>query len=186
MLQVCVKIIIQKSLIVMSFTRYQQIFSQEIYTPNTCAIMMVEFQVFNPQNQVFEMNVVALYPNGVWIDGVFVVNKTPHQIGLCRGGHEDMILVEPEGEPVRLKDGLDISDGGFNVKWSFKREVINLPDPHNGVVFIVSMPVLRILRDERFDLRVPVSNETARRNDEGYITCVCYLAREINYPPSAR
>ena len=119
-----------------------------------------------------------------------VINLTPHPISIYRLDSDDVLLEIPaSGDVARLaeNDSAAGSIWGFDLRhvvnwqdgenytlsvpvvrrdWS---KIIGLPDPSEGNVFIVAMPVLSALNGSRNDVCCPDFGRGALRNDEGTI-----------------
>jgi len=92
------------------------------------------------------------------------VNLTPHPVTIFDNGfseHMDMILaVEPSGTVARLIETVrpDGSIDGMPAVSVALGEVSGLPEPQEGVTYIVSMPTLMGMRaagNTRSDVRYP-------------------------------
>ena len=116
-------------------------------------------------------------PSGVVFQGVgkkggierMLVNLTPHPIVLDDGVNSK--TYEPSGEVARVtQESKTVGEvDGFTIK-TLISVGDNLPDPKEGVQYIVSAMVLAQL-PERQDLVAPNTNEAAR-NDKGHIISV--------------
>jgi hypothetical protein len=107
-----------------------------------------------------------------------LVNLTPHPVNLLLG--ERTITVPPEGIVARVREeilpdtGIVLDDGvEVPVVRKVLREVVGLPEPSEGVFFIVSLAVAQAAR-EREDLLVP---DDFVRDEEGRITGARRLSR---------
>ena len=96
-------------------------------------------------------------------------NLTPHEINiktLCG----DVITVKPSGlarctPSIKVVDGISVGEhDSITITRVELGEVEGLPDPENGVIFIVSRPVAERMRGLRTDLMVP---GTLIRNEKG-------------------
>ena len=103
------------------------------------------------------------------------VNLTPHEIGI-RIRMSDIILpsaglarVSTTEEQVGDVDGIPLVRTTYG-------EVSGLPDPADGVIYIVSAVVLDAAkRAGRTDVVAPDSGPSAIRNDKGHIVAVRQL-----------
>ena len=98
-----------------------------------------------------------------------VINLTPHAIVVKSGNRE--VVYEPSGMVARMEtETSEVGEvDGFSVMVS---EVTgsNLPDPEEGVFYLVSAMVLSAF-PERGDLLAPDTGN-AERNDKGHIVSV--------------
>lgn len=111
-----------------------------------------------------------------------IVNCTPHVInfGFVEGDNVDIISFDPSGNVARC----DVEEKFFDTVWLehdggdfhfpiYKRkftDVVDLPAPEDGVLYIVSAVVLE--SSDRRDLIAPDSGKSAVRNEKGHIQYV--------------
>ena len=98
-----------------------------------------------------------------------VINLTPHAIVVDNG--EVSKTYEPSGEVARvLTESTKVGEvDGFDVVTTTVKGD-NLPEPQDGVYYIVSAMV-KALRPERQDLLSP-NTGVAKRNEKGHIVSV--------------
>jgi len=106
-----------------------------------------------------------------------LINLTPHPVNLLLEGRT--ITVPPEGTVARVREEI-LPDAGIMVDGDFipvvrkvLREVTGLPEPSEGVIFVVSLAVAQAARD-REDLFVP---DDFVRDEEGRILGARRLSR---------
>jgi hypothetical protein len=109
---------------------------------------------------------------------VRLINLTPHPVNLLLEGRT--ITVPPEGVVARVREEIlpdtgIVLDGGVEIPVVRKvlREVVGLPEPSEGVFFIVSLAVAQAARD-REDLLIP---DDFVRDEEGRIVGARRLSR---------
>jgi hypothetical protein len=98
------------------------------------------------------------------------INLTTHAINLNDGR-----VFDPSGTVCRIETAhTDIINDVCEVVFS---GVHGLPEPQEGVCYIVSLPVLQGLRDKRKDLVAPATNHPKTiRNEKGHIVSVpCFI-----------
>ena len=107
-----------------------------------------------------------------------IVNLTPHPVNLLTG--EGTITLPPSGTVARVREeilpdsGIVLDDGvEIPVVRKVFREVVGLPEPSEGTMFIVSLAVAQAAR-ERDDLLVP---DDFVRDKEGRIIGARRLSR---------
>jgi hypothetical protein len=102
-----------------------------------------------------------------------LVNLTPHAIKIADYG-----TVEPSGTVARVNMVSEISDElcGIQVVRRVECGVDGLPEPKDGVAYIVSSMVLAAC-EYRNDVYAPDTGETAVRDDKGRIQAVTRLVR---------
>lgn len=99
------------------------------------------------------------------------VNLTPHPITLVRENGETT-TIPPSGVVARVAVKREkIGElNGFPVHRSIFGEVEGLPEPQDGVVYIVSFPVLQALQGKRSDVVAPdTTPQGAVRDENGQI-----------------
>lgn len=96
-----------------------------------------------------------------------IINCTPHPVTIVNAEGTVLRVIEPNGNPIRLAsrtvpagefDGVALSKTEFG-------EPVNLPEPEEGTIFIVSQIVKNAI-PERSDLAVPAE---VLRDDKGQI-----------------
>lgn len=94
-----------------------------------------------------------------------IINLTPHTINLYRGG--EMIMAIPSSGVARVSVTSQIIGEvcGFPVRRNVYGEIIGLPDPEEGTMYIVSALVAQAAKDRRDLLLV----DDTVRNAEGQI-----------------
>jgi len=101
-----------------------------------------------------------------------LINLTPHAIVVRTDAQE---VIFPTSETVARVQQTTVSLGktiaGFPVYMSSFGQV-EMPEPVEGTVFIVSAMVLSALADTRSDVVAPRTDNTAIRNDAGHIIAV--------------
>lgn len=106
--------------------------------------------------------------------GVRFVNLTPHEVNLT-DGNGLMVTFKPSGQVARVERRFEkttmevkITDD-ISIRVPLRRvhdgEVVNLPGPEEGTVYIVSFLVAEIVR--RPDVVSPITDETAFRAEDG-------------------
>lgn len=98
-----------------------------------------------------------------------IINLTPHAIAMSDG-----TIFEPSGQVARVTvhqtDAGTIA--GIPVKTQTFGEIVNLPEPKNNTVYIVSSIVLTAAKNAgRTDVVAP-DTANAVRNDQGHIISV--------------
>jgi hypothetical protein len=116
---------------------------------------------------------------GVFHQGVWFINLTPHEIAIEANG--ERFGIPPSGFVARVKadPGEDLGFiGGIPVrKPPVMGKVENLPLPVEGVVFIVSQLVASQVKRE--DVFYPDTGIDALRDEKGNITAVRRLIRSV-------
>ena len=119
-----------------------------------------------------------------------ILNLTPHPIRIYAvdrpDGLDDLepglrVVLEPEDTPARLST---VPVGGLRreVRYGIPIETIefgsacNLPDPHDGISYVVSLPVALALVRHRSDLLVPYREV---RNASGTVIGCRELAQPV-------
>lgn len=105
-----------------------------------------------------------------------LINCTPHELVINGQTYK------PSGVVPRIKK-TPVSAGTINsipAVWEKAGEVENLPDPQEGVLYIVSAMVFD--NTPRKDVVAPDTGPTAQRNDKGHITGVTQIRVK---PPNA-
>ena len=96
-----------------------------------------------------------------------IINCTPHPVTICDAEGNTLRVIESNGNPIRLAaktvpagefDGIPLSRTEFG-------EPVNLPEPEEGTLFIVSQIVKNAIPG-RSDLVVPAE---VLRDDKGQI-----------------
>jgi hypothetical protein len=107
-----------------------------------------------------------------------LINLTPHPVNLLLG--ERVVTVPPEGVVARVREEIlpdtgIVTDDGVEIPVVRKvlREVTGLPEPSDGVAFVVSLAVAQAAR-EREDLLV---TDDFIRDEEGRIIGARRLSR---------
>lgn len=100
------------------------------------------------------------------------INLTPHALTVIDAAGVEHVF-EPSGQLARVSSSQEkLPDvGGFAVARTVWGAVTGVPDPKEGVVFIVSALVLAHCAD-RPDVVGPDTGPTAVRNDKGHIVAV--------------
>lgn len=96
-----------------------------------------------------------------------LINKTPHSVVICDTEGHTLRVIEPAGQPIRLK-AETVRDGevdGVPVSRTLFGEPVNLPEPEEGTSYIVSQLVKNAC-PEREDLLVPAE---VLRDEKGVI-----------------
>ena len=118
------------------------------------------------------------------------VNRTPHEINFQSAVTSDFRTFPPSGKVARVNevtlhhpDDLD----GIPCQTTVFQGFVDLPDPQDGTVFIVSRPVMDAWKQgakggawaHRLDLIAPGTgpNDGALRNDKGHIIAVTRFNR---------
>lgn len=99
-----------------------------------------------------------------------LINLTPHSINVVTG--ENVQTFEPSGTVARCSVN-SVESGNINGITTFKEitgEVVDLPEPQPGTLFIVSRIVFETAKD-RTDLISPITSR-AVRDDNGNIVGV--------------
>ena len=99
------------------------------------------------------------------------INLTPHAINLNNGAE-----YAPSGTVCRIETKHEQPNGDLIAKVNVV-DVQGLPEPVQGVYYIVSLPVLTELGANRPDLVSPATNHPETiRNDKGFIVSVpCFI-----------
>ena len=111
--------------------------------------------------------------------GVRFINLTPHEIKIITEGGE--LSIPPSGTIARVKT-IERDAGtlaGIPVVSRQFGEVENLPDPEEGIAYIVSALVLEAAKG-RDDVYAPDTGPTAIRNESGQIMAVTRLIKAGN------
>lgn len=98
-----------------------------------------------------------------------IINCTPHAITITDGP-----TIEPSGQVARVTtQQVDAGDiAGIPVKTQTFGDIVDLPEPQAGTVFIVSAIVLSAAKEQgRTDVVAP-DTSNAIRNDAGHIVSV--------------
>lgn len=90
-----------------------------------------------------------------------LVNLTPHAITI--NGHTGRVVIPPSGAVARVEPAPDpagddiITVDGVTVRVAGQRlgQAVGLPEPEDGVMFIVSLPVASALAGRRRDVVSP-------------------------------
>jgi len=104
-----------------------------------------------------------------------VINLTPHDIILrLQDGTE--VVFPKSGQEARVAD-IPVAKGSILGAPMFKDEVgdvIGLPGPQDGVIYIVSGKVLSAIKDNRPDVIAPGTGpmDNPIRNDKGHIVAI--------------
>ena len=87
-----------------------------------------------------------------------VINLTPHNVDICDEDGNIIKTYEASGQIARLSQRAEVVDyiDGIPVKVSRNRKVVYLPEPQEGVTYIVSNIILNECRD-RMDLIAPAT-----------------------------
>ena len=112
-----------------------------------------------------------------------IVNLTPHTINLCGEDGSVKMSINPSEKIARVSQDTQvvdqiISDGiGVIVTETVFGQVENLPEPKEGVIYLVSR-LVKSRVPHRNDVLVPdTSSESAVRDSEGRIVGVKRLSR---------
>lgn len=100
-----------------------------------------------------------------------LINLTPHEITLVRKDGEK-VVIPPSGKVARVRvEQKEVGEiDGFPVVQSEFGEVEGLPEEREGVIYIVSFPVLQALQGTRSDVVAPdTSPQGAVRDEQGRI-----------------
>jgi hypothetical protein len=113
------------------------------------------------------------------MDVMVIVNLTPHQI--CLRGSEGTVIIEPEDFPARVVS----SEQGEKIGAAYGvdlytpstwGEVENLPDPEEGVIYVVSSLVAsRLSREDVYSPGTSYNDGAVREN--GQVVAVTRLIR---------
>ena len=100
------------------------------------------------------------------------VSLLPHSISVV--GEDMEITIKPSGSIARVSSTTEVVGeiGGFTVSRSTFGDVIGLPEPEEGVYYIVSGLVLSALAGTRPDVLAPDTGSSAIRDDKGHIVAV--------------
>lgn len=95
----------------------------------------------------------------------YFVNLTPHPVTIHLDGK--WLNINPGGEPARVEvEQKKIGEvAGMPIMLNSYGEITSLPDPKNGVIYIVSLIVRQALGESRPDVMAPDTGSTASRND---------------------
>jgi hypothetical protein len=119
-----------------------------------------------------------------------ILNFTPHPVRIYAGDRPDGIddlepglrlVIEPEDTPARLTmvatgpAGAELRDG-VPVETIEYGHAYGLPDPHDGISYVVSLPVALALIPHRCDLLVPYHEV---RNSTGTVIGCRQLAQPV-------
>ncbi len=105
-------------------------------------------------------------------DGLTLVNLTPHAIVIAKDDFN--LVVEPSGVVARVvAETVEVSEGFYEVHYG---NVVDLPEPKEGTIYIVSGLVLSGLAGSRSDVYAPAT-ALAARNELGHIVSVPGLVR---------
>ena len=88
-------------------------------------------------------------------NGEKVVNLCPHPINIISPLNKGEIIEIPQSGQVARVDKLspDIErHAGFPIRREVYREIFGLPSPMEGVIYVVSAPVINVLNDSRDDV----------------------------------
>lgn len=102
------------------------------------------------------------------------INLTPHDVVLVDGTNNPILTIPASGSLARCRETVvttgSIVINGITIPTTEKNmgEVVGLPDPQDGVVYIVSLPVKKAVPDRR-DVLVP--NESVRDANGNIIGC---------------
>lgn len=117
-------------------------------------------------------SVVAGVPHVSVVYGdVRLVNLTPHSITVVGDSGETILTIPPAGVVARCSvkkervATIGINNFNIPVSWVTFGEVVDLPEPQDGTIYIVSRAVAEARRD-RDDLLVP---DDLVRDEEGRI-----------------
>jgi len=101
-----------------------------------------------------------------------VVNLTPHAISLANEAGEIIATFPPSGEVARLTtDSVEVGSLlGAPIKKTVYGEVSGVPDPQEGVVYLVSALVAQATKRE--DVVAPDTGPSAVRNADGQVVAV--------------
>lgn len=111
-----------------------------------------------------------------------LINLTPHTIRIK--GSQGYIVVPPSGEVARVEMDEShfgyFSMGGVSVPVCTRKSgrVVGLPEPKEGVSYLVSSMVLDNLPELRDDVYAPDTGKTAERDENGQIVAVTRLIKK--------
>lgn len=99
------------------------------------------------------------------------INLTPHAISVQKG--DQVVTIPPSGQVARVAVKTETLPpiGGFNISKQIFGEVEGLPQPQEGIYYIVSALVGGQIK-ARQDVYGPDTGPTAVRNDKGHIVAV--------------
>jgi hypothetical protein len=101
-----------------------------------------------------------------------LINLTAHEITLREDGRDDFII--PSSGQVRC--GMSTLDMDPLLGWPVTQieigDAVGLPEPKEGIIYIVSNMVLQKMRSVRNDLVAPNTMHKAYRNERGDIVAV--------------
>lgn len=101
------------------------------------------------------------------------INLTPHAINVIDRDDQMTTTFEPSGALARVSSSfaatVELDD--FALNRQIFGEVENLPDPKEGIIYIVSGMVLDRCKG-RSDVVAPRTDNTAVRNEKGHIVAV--------------
>jgi hypothetical protein len=111
-----------------------------------------------------------------------LVNLTPHPVVIRINGHDVTVPPVKPAARVSTTEGIVgvISYEGFEIPLveSGYGNIIDLPDPKEGVFYIVSLVVAqRAVATGRLDVLAPDTGPTAVRDENGKIVAVTRLVR---------
>lgn len=104
-----------------------------------------------------------------------IVNLTPHAITFMRANEEENLVINPSGKVARVSNEtrqINTIDG-IPVMQNVYGEIVDLPDPQEGVIYLVSS-IVAARCSERNDVFIP--NDSVR-DDQGRIIGCRSLAR---------
>jgi len=112
-----------------------------------------------------------------------IVNLTPHIIKISNLENLDIIEVEPSGTVCRVdvyQTEVDRLFGYIPIMQNRYGELIDLPNPEENTIFLVSSLVLSRI-EHRNDVYAPDTGPTAVRNATGHIVSVIRLVKPEKY-----
>jgi len=102
-----------------------------------------------------------------------IINLTPHDVKLLCDGKEHVFLKSGTIARVSSKSEFSHSVNGLPVHKTIYGEVENLPEPQEGVIYIVALLVAQVLAGTRTDIICPDTGpDSAVRDDKGLIAGV--------------
>jgi len=102
-----------------------------------------------------------------------IINLTPHDVKLFHNGQEHVF--PNAGTTARVTSSSEFSHpiNGLPVHKTIYGEVENLPEPQDGVIYIVALLVAQVLDGSRTDIICPDTGpDSAVRDDKGLIAGV--------------
>jgi hypothetical protein len=117
------------------------------------------------------MEMRRLRNSALWATTTRLENLTPHEVAVMVG--DSIIRVPPSGRVVRLNSHCDACGEvmGIPVSTCVEGKPRNLPEPEEGVVYLVSSVVAKQVK--RWDVLCPdTSEDGAIRDGNGYIVAV--------------